>query len=73
MKNKIKKSLKKQVGGSHYKNMNIQPMEYIVANNLLFPEGAVVKYVSRHKFKNGKEDIEKAIQNLEVILERDYS
>jgi len=73
MKRKIKESLKKQVGGSHYKNMNIQPMEYIVGNNLLFPEGAVVKYVSRHRFKNGKEDIEKAIQNLEIILERDYS
>lgn len=73
MKRTIKKSLKKQVGGSHYKNMNIQPMEYIVGNNLLFPEGAVVKYVSRHRFKNGKEDIEKAIQNLEIILERDYS
>jgi hypothetical protein len=28
--------------------------------------------VSRHEHKNGKEDILKAIQNLEFILERDY-
>jgi len=32
-----------------------------------------VKYVSRHSFKNGKEDILKAMQNLEFILERDYN
>jgi len=38
-----------------------------------FAEGCVIKYVSRHSFKNGKEDILKAIQNLEFILERDYN
>ena len=66
--------LQKQIGGSHYKdNFKIQPIEYIQANRMLFEEGCVVKYVSRHSFKNGKEDILKAIQNLEFILERDYN
>lgn len=68
-----KKDLHKQVGGSHYKHFKIQPIEYIIANDLLFPEACVVKYVSRHRYKNGKEDILKAIQNLEFILQRDYS
>ena len=68
-----KKDLHKQVGGSHYKHFKIQPIEYIIANDLLFPEACVVKYVSRHIYKNGKEDILKAIQNLEFILQRDYS
>ena len=67
-----KKKLEKQIGGSHYQDMAIQPIEYIVANKLQFPEGCVIKYVSRHADKNGKEDILKAIQNLEFILERDY-
>jgi len=68
-----KKNLDKQVGGSHYKdNFNIQPIEYIQANRMQFAEGSVIKYVSRHEHKNGKEDILKAIQNLEFILERDY-
>ena len=71
--NMKKKDLHKQVGGSHYKHFKIQPIEYIIANNLLFPEACVVKYVSRHSKKNGKEDILKAIQNLEFILQRDYS
>jgi len=68
-----KKKLEKQIGGSHYQDMAIQPIEYIVANRLEFPEGCVIKYVSRHADKNGKEDILKAIQNLEFILERDYN
>ena len=67
-----KKKLKKQIGGSHYKYIAIQPIEYINANHLKFAEGCVVKYVSRHQSKNGKEDILKAIQNLEFILQRDY-
>ena len=68
-----KKNLEKQVGGESYKTMNIQPIEYIQANRMEFAEGCVIKYVSRHKKKNGKEDILKAIQNLEFILERDYN
>ena len=67
-----KKNLDKQVGGSHYQAMPIQPIEYIQANRMQFAEGSVIKYVSRHEHKNGKEDILKAIQNLEFILERDY-
>ena len=39
-----KKKLEKQIGGSHYQDMAIQPIEYIVANRLQFPEGCVIKY-----------------------------
>ena len=61
----------KQVGGAHYKNTGIQPVDYIRANNLGFFEGNVLKYITRHRDKNGREDIEKAIHYLEFILE-DY-
>lgn len=61
-----------QVGGSHYKDMKIQPVEFIVANGLSFLEGNAVKYICRHKVKNGKQDIEKAIHYLQMILENDY-
>lgn len=59
----------KQVGGAHYKTFKIQPIEYIRENNLGWYEGNVVKYVSRHKDKNGLEDINKAIHYLELIKE----
>lgn len=59
----------KQVGGSHYKEMDIQPGEFIRANNLGWYEGNAVKYICRHKLKGGREDIEKAIHYLELALE----
>ena len=62
-------ALETQVGGNHYKGMSIQPVEYITANNLSFLEGNVVKYVSRHRTKNGLEDLLKAKHYLEMIIE----
>jgi hypothetical protein len=66
------KAFFKQVGGSHYKTMKIQPSKFINANQLQFAEGNAIKYICRHKLKGKKEDILKAIHYLEMILERDY-
>ena len=63
----------KQVGGSHYKNFEIQPAEFVNKNKLLFAEGNAIKYICRHSIKGGVEDIDKAIHYLEMIKERDYS
>jgi len=57
---------------SHYNKFKIEPIEYIIANELDFLEGNVIKYVTRHKLKNGSEDIKKAIYYLEVILKERY-
>jgi hypothetical protein len=65
-------ALATQVGGGHYKSLAIQPVEYIHANGLPFIEGSVVKYVTRHRQKNGAEDIKKAIHFLNLLLELEY-
>ena len=65
-------ALDKQVSGNHYKDKGIQPIVYIHANDLGFCEGNVVKYVTRHKEKNGAADIKKAIHYLELLLELEY-
>ena len=62
----------KQVEGSHYMYMEIQPAEFINANKILFAEGSVIKYVCRHTEKGGVKDIDKAIHYLEMIKQRDY-
>jgi hypothetical protein len=67
------KSLEVQVGGSHYKNMPIQPLEYNIKNGLGFVEGSVVKYVSRWKSKGGIEDLKKARHLLDVLIEIEES
>ena len=64
---------KKQIGGSHYRNMVVQPSEFINKNKLPFAEGSAIKYICRHAAKGKQEDIQKAIHYLEMILERDYS
>ena len=66
-------SLDEQVGGKHYRNMKIQPAEFINENKLLFAEGNAIKYICRHSVKGKEQDIRKAIHYLEMILERDYN
>ena len=66
-------SYDKQIGGSHYQNFKIQPSKFVIENKLLFPEGSAIKYICRHPYKAGKEDLLKAIHFIEMIIERDYS
>ena len=62
-----------QVGGDHYKQMVIQPVEFSEKNKLSFLEGCVVKRVCRHsRGGRGREDICKAIHELELILKLHY-
>ena len=62
----------KQIGGTHYRKMKIQPSKFVIENKLLFPEGNVIKYICRHQYKGGKEDLEKAKHFIDMIIERDY-
>jgi len=57
-----------QVGGDHYKT-EIQPWDFIVANNLGYLEGNIIKYVSRWKDKGGVEDLKKAQHYLQKLIE----
>lgn len=50
----------KQVGGDHYQ-MKYQPVVFINDNGLSFLEGNIFKYLIRHPYKNGKQDLEKAL------------
>jgi hypothetical protein len=65
-------ALGQQTGGDHYKRLKIQPVEYITANKIPFIEGCVIKYLTRHRTKNGSEDIQKAIHFLELLIELEY-
>jgi hypothetical protein len=65
-------ALDKQEGGSHYKDMAIQPIEFIMANNLNYCEANIVKYACRHAAKGGAEDVRKIIHYAELLLEVQY-
>ena len=66
-------SYDKQIGGTHYRKMKIQPSKFVIENKLLFPEGNVIKYICRHPYKGGKEYLEKAKHFIDMIIERDYT
>ena len=70
---KSKDPYKKQIAGSHYRGFKIQPSKFINDNELLFAEACVIKYVMRHRLKGKKNDLEKAMHYIEMIIERDYN
>jgi hypothetical protein len=62
-------STSEQVGGSHYKDMAIQPIDFIVANDIPYREANVIKYVTRWRNKNGIEDLQKARHYIDMLIE----
>lgn len=68
-----KNALDRQEGGSHYKHFEIQPIEFCERNKLTPCEANVVKYVCRHRFKNGKEDLLKIKHYVDIMLEMYYN
>ena len=65
-------ALDKQVAGQHYKGLAIQPAEFCQRNRMPYLESCVVRYITRHGQKNGRQDIEKAIHCLELLLDIEY-
>jgi len=61
--------VKSQVGGDHYKDMKIQPIQYILANDMGFCEGAIIKYISRYKAKGAHiDDLKKIKQFCDFLI-----
>lgn len=66
-------AIDRQVGGMHYKQLPIQPVVFAHKNKLTFLEGCVAKRICRHSRGGaGRKDIEKAIHELQIILELEY-
>lgn len=69
MLDKTESPLTTQVAGNHYKDLKIQPVEYIHANGIGYLEGNVIKYVTRWRKKDGRKDLEKARHYIDLLLE----
>jgi hypothetical protein len=73
--------LSTQIGGNHYKDLAIQPVEFIYRNKPVefiyrnkigYMEGNIIKYTCRHRSKNGRQDLEKARHYLDMLIEMEY-
>ena len=58
-----------QVGGSHYNKMKIQPVTFIMENNLSYAQGNVIKYVCRYMDKDKIQDLRKAKHYIDFMIE----
>ena len=65
----MSEALTTQVGGGHYKDLVIQPVEYIHKNRIGFCEGSVIKYVTRWRDKGGIQDLKKAKHFIDLLIE----
>ncbi len=70
---KIYNMIKENVSPDYYARYDIEPVSFIMRNQIPFAEGSVIKYVLRHDMKGGVEDIDKAIRYLEMIKEEKYN
>lgn len=66
------RALDTQVSGTHYKKYAIQPIEFSMANGLNCCQFNAIKYILRHKDKDGKKDLEKAIHMIQILMEMEY-
>lgn len=62
----------KQIGGKHYGNMAIEPVEFAMKNNLDFCQSSIIKYVCRFRDKNGIEDLKKAKHYIDILINSEY-
>lgn len=68
-----------QVGGTHYQELEIQPIEYVIRNNLNPLAALIIKYITRAGRKGDaeayKEDLKKATHCIgiwEEYIEKGY-
>lgn len=64
-----------QIGGKHYKKCAIQPWDYVIANDLDYFQGSIIKYVTRWRDKGWTEDLHKAKHFLDkyiITMEEKY-
>ncbi len=68
---KDNKATSRQVGGDHYKSLEITPTQYIYANKLSWNLGNCIKYVTKNK-EDKVEDLLKAKHYKDLELEMIY-
>lgn len=66
------RALDVQVGGGHYKDMAIQPVEFIMKNKLNYCQANIIKYACRYKNKNGEEDLKKIKHYVDLLIDMEY-
>ena len=66
--------LTEQVDGNHYSKLGYQPIQLSAKLRFSYSQGAILKYVTRYKDKNGRTDLLKAVHMCQLAMAcNDYS
>jgi len=65
------KAIDQQIGGNHYQKHKIQPVEFIMKNQIPFCEGNAIKYLVRWSDKGGIDDLLKARHYIDLLIEEE--
>lgn len=65
----LENALSTMVGGTHYTKLAIQPAEFAMTQGYDFCAASILKYLSRHESKNGRQDAEKALHFAQLRVE----
>lgn len=57
---------------THY-TKGIECWDYTTSHDMCFLSGNVIKYVTRYKYKNGLQDLYKAKEYLEKLIEKEVA
>ena len=68
---KRRKEITDKINPSYY-GTGLDVIDFCQKNNLDFMQGNVIKYVTRYKEKNGKEDLLKAKEYIDRIIKENY-
>lgn len=68
---KRRKEIENKINPSYY-GAGFDVIDFCQKNNLDFMQGNVIKYVTRYKEKNGKEDLLKAKEYIDRIIKENY-
>jgi hypothetical protein len=60
------------VSPEHYSRWKFEPITFIMANNLPYVIGNVIKYVMRYDSKDGLKDLKKAQRYIDMLIEQEY-
>ena len=55
----------------HYSRWKIEPVQFMMENEIPYVEGNVIKYIMRWRYKGGLEDLHKAQEYLSILIKNE--
>ena len=55
----------------HYSRWKIEPVQFMMENEIPYVEGNIIKYIMRWRYKGGLEDLHKAQEYFNILIKNE--